>query len=410
MEFVSSAIGKLGPAGLVVKAILGSLLGIFLLIGFIVLRRWYRSRYFRRRSERTFALRTQWDDIVSGKIPLRNWRLDPLDCEIVESILLDGIETATPEQLPGLLDCLRKSGLIDLRICEARMERGWKQRTALLALGRTRAAEAIPALAEALEASSPETCIAAVRGLGRTARKEAAVPILDRIVAGHFDVPEHTLKNALVNCCRDNPRVLLYYLEHSYGPVRELLARVMGELASADLGEELLVLAADPLAEVRASAARALGSTNTSYTLPALHTLTNDAEWFVRLRAVVALGHLENLGKIRILLRSLCDRNRHVRQRAAWALAQMEPHLQQILEGVVASEDEYALQTFISELERSGAIEKVVSTLEVGSDHESVQAALLEVIAAARKQVELTAQTTGAAAAHKAAVATAGAS
>src|SRR5579863_182668 len=173
MGFASSAIEKLGPAGLVLKAILGSLLGIFLLIGFIILRRWYRARYFRRRSERTFALRTQWDDIVSGKIPLRNWRLDPLDCEIVESILLDGIETATPQQLPELLDCLRQSGLIDLRICEARMEHGWKQRTALLALGRTRAVEAIPALAEALDSPSRETRIAAIRGLGRTARREA---------------------------------------------------------------------------------------------------------------------------------------------------------------------------------------------------------------------------------------------
>jgi len=398
MGFASSAIEKLGPAGLVLKAILGSLLGIFLLIGFIILRRWYRARYFRRRSERTFALRTQWDDIVSGKIPLRNWRLDPLDCEIVESILLDGIETATPQQLPELLDCLRQSGLIDLRICEARMEHGWKQRTALLALGRTRAVEAIPALAEALDSPSRETRIAAIRGLGRTARREAAIPILDCVVAGQLDVPEHALKNALVNCCRSCPEILLSYLEQSRGPVRELLARVMGELASADLGEELLVLAADPLPEVRASAARALGGTNTSYTLPALHTLTNDQEWFVRLRAVVALGQVEHLGKIRILLRSLCDTNRHVRQRAAWVLAQMEPHLQQILEDVVASKDDYALQTFISELERSGAIDKVVSKLEVGSGHESVQAALLEVVEAARRQVEMTGKATAAAA------------
>jgi len=398
MGFVFSAIEKLGPAGLVVKAILGSLVGIFLLIGFIVLRRWYRARYFRRRSQRTFALRTQWDDIVSGKIPLRDWRLDALDSEIVESILLDGIETATPGQLPGLLDCLRRSGLVDLRISEARTEHGWKQRTALLALGRTRAVEAIPALAEALDSPSRETRIAAVRALGRTARREAAIPILDCMAAGQLDVPEHALKNALVHCCGGCPEILLNYLLQSQGSVRELLARVMGELASADLGEDLLVLAADPLPEVRASAARALGGTNTSYTLPALQTLANDQEWFVRLRAVVALGQIDDLGKIRILLRSLCDSNRHVRQRAAWVLARLEPHLQQILEDVVASKDDYALQTFISELERSGAIDKVVRNLEVRAGHESVHAALLEVVAAARRQVEMTGKATAAAA------------
>src|SRR5580700_4722315 len=142
MEFVFNRIEKLGPAGLVLQAILISLLGIVLLVGFIVLRRWYRARYFRRRNERTVALRSQWDDILSGKIPAEDWRFDPLDCNIVESILLDSIEMAPADKLPPLLDCLRVSGLLDMRIYQARTSRGWKQRTALLALGRTRAMEA----------------------------------------------------------------------------------------------------------------------------------------------------------------------------------------------------------------------------------------------------------------------------
>jgi HEAT repeat protein len=388
MAFVFSAVEKLGPAGLVLRAIVGSVLGICLLIGFIVLRRWYRARYFRRRNERTVALRSWWDNIISGKISALDWRFDPLDCDIVESILLDNIEMSTPANLPPLLDCLRVSGLLDMRIYEARNSRGWKQRTALLALGRTRAVEAIPALAEGLDSRLSETRIAAVRGLGRTAIREAAIPILDRIVAGHLDAPERSLKNALVNCCRSHPEMLVNYVAQTEGPIRELLARVLGELASPELGEELLVLAADTLPEVRASAARALGNSNSSYTLPALHTLATDPEWFVRLRAVVALGQIENVGKIRILLHAVCDRNRHVRQRAAWALARMEPQLEQILEDVVATNDDYALQAFISELERSGAIDKIVGALD-GSGKCS-EAALMEVVAGARKSVELT--------------------
>jgi len=396
MEFVFNRIEKLGPAGLVLQAILISLLGIVLLVGFIVLRRWYRARYFRRRNERTVVLRSQWDDILSGKISAETWRSNPLDCDIVESILLDSIEMSSAADLPPLLECLRVSGLLDMRIYEARTTQGWNQRTALLALGRTRAMEAIPALAEGLDSQLRETRIAAVRGLGRTARMEAALPILDRIVTGQFDAPERSLKNALVNCCRTHPHILINYLEHSDGPVRELLARVLGELASPDLGEELLVLATDSLPEVRASAARALGNTNTPYSLPALHSLASDPEWFVRLRAVVALGQIENIGKIKILLHAVCDSNRHVRQRAAWALARMEPQLEQILEEVVATKDDYALQAFVSELERSGAIEKIVSGLE-GSDHHSAEAALNEVVAGARKRVELTGKAAAAA-------------
>jgi HEAT repeat protein len=395
MGSIFNRIEKLGPAGLVLEAILVSLLGILLLVGFIVLRRWYRARYFHKRNERTVVLRSQWDDILSGKIPAEDWRLNPLDCDIVESILLDSIEMSPADKLPPLLDCLRVSGLLDMRIYEARKSRGWKQRTALLALGRTRAMEAIPALAEGLDSRLRETRIAAVRGLGRTARMEAAIPILDRIVTGQFDAPERSLKNALVNCCRTYPEVLVSYVEQTTGPIRELLARVLGELASPELGEELLVLAADSLPEVRASAARALGNTNTSYTLPALHSLASDPEWFVRLRAVVALGQIENIGKIKILVRTLCDANRHVRHRAAWALARMEPQLDQILEDVVDTKDDYALQAFVSELERSGAIEKIVSGFD-GSDH-SAEIALMEVVAEARKRVELTGKAAAAA-------------
>ncbi len=397
MGFISSGIETLGPAGLVLQAILVSLLGILLLVGFIVLRRWYRARYFRRRNERTVALRSQWDEILSGKISAEHWRFNPLDCDIVESILLDSIEVSSPDDLPPLLDCLQVSGLLDMRIYEARTSRGWKQRTALLALGRTRAIEAIPALAAGLDSRLRETRIAAVRGLGRTARAEAAIPILDRIVTGQFDAPERSLKNALVNCCRTDPGVLVRYVEHTNGAVRELLARVLGELASPELGEELLVLAADSLPEVRASAARALGNTNSPYSLPALHSLASDPEWFVRLRAVVALGQVEDIGKIKILLRALCDANRHVRQRAAWALARMEPQLEQILEDVFATKDDYAMQAFVSELERSGAIEKIVGGFD-GSDHQSAETALMEVVAEARRRVELTGKTAAAAA------------
>jgi HEAT repeat protein len=390
MGSVFKLVEQFGPAGFVLRAILASLLGIVLLVDFIALRRWYRARYFRKRNQRSMVLRAQWNDIVSGAIPPATWRFDAIDCEIVESILLDNIEMSTTETLPPLLHCLRSSGLLDMRIYEARNARGWKRRTALLALGRTRALEAIPALAAGLDSGRAETRIVAVRALGRTAIVEAAIPILERLLDGQLDAPERSLKNSLANCCRDRPEVLISYLEQAQGPTREMLARVLAEVASPDLGEELLVLAADPLPEVRASAARALGKTNTTYTLPALHTLILDGEWFVRLRAVVALGQVNNVAKTRIVLRALCDANRHVRQRAAWVLVQMEPHLEEILEDVIATNDNYALQAFISELERSGDFEKLFGAFASGDF--AAQAELQEVIQRARTSVSQTGQ------------------
>jgi len=389
MDFVSRLISQLGPvAGMVLKAIFFSLLGIFLLVAFIVTRRWYRARYFRRLNQRTFALRAVWDDLVAGRLPVKEWRLNPFDCEIVEAILLDNIETANPDQLAPLLSCLRDSGLLDMRIREARVSGGWKRRTALVALGRTRAPEAVSALAEALDSPSEETRVAAVRGLGRTGLPGAAVPLLDRLVGNEIEVPEHTLKNALANCCRKSPSVLISYLNKSTRQTRELIARVLGEVASAELGDELMILAADPLAEVRASAARALAAAPPSIALPALTVLVCDDEWFVRLRAVVALGFMEHQGRVRPLIRALCDRNRYVRQRAAWALARLGPQLEDVLEQVVDTRDSYALQAFVSELERSGAIEKVIEALGGSEEDNSAGNVLLDALNAGKKRVE----------------------
>jgi len=359
----SSWIRDLGFAWLVARAILFSLIGILLLVSFIVFRRWYRGRYFARLSQRTLALREQWPDILSGRIPGSAWRLNGLDCQIVEDILLDNIEVCEKDQLPKLLACLRNSGLLDLRIREARTSQGWDRRSALLTLGRTRAPEAVPALVEALESPSEETRIAAVRGLGRIALPQAAVPLLNIFAAGQLDVPEHTLKNALMNCCREAPEVLLPHLNRTSGRTRELIARVLGELADPSLGDELLILAADALPEVRASAARALAKVRPDVSFPVLSTLVLDAEWFVRLRAVIALSSLDHPGKIYVLLRALCDSNRHVRQRAAWTLARAHQGKEDILEKVVATHDNYALQAFLSELERCGSLDAALDRL-----------------------------------------------
>jgi len=377
----SSWLRDLGLAWLVARAILFSLFGILLLVGFIVFRRWYRGRYFARLNTRTVALREQWADVLSGKIPGSSWRLNALDCQIVQDILLDNIEVSENDQLPPYLACLRNSGLLDLRIREARSTEGWRRRSALLTLGRTRAPEAVPALAEALASPSEETRVAAVRALGRVSSAKAALPLLELFVSDELKVPEHTLKNALLNCCRGSPGVLIPYLNLANGQTRELIARILGELADPSLGEELLILAADPLPEVRASAARALAKVDPEVSFPVLSTLAVDTEWFVRLRAVIALSALEHTSKVPVLLRALCDSNRHVRQRAAWTLARLQQGKEEILEKVVATQDNYALQAFLSELERHGSLDaaleglgKVADRDPAASDVESVAA------------------------------------
>ena len=118
---------KLGPAAFVLKAIIAALLADMVLLGFILLRRTYRKRYFARRDARVFEIRQKWDALISGEIPFDTWRRKPSDRSIIETIVLDAFEAAGSQESARLLKFLRESGLIDKRIFEARNHRGWRR-------------------------------------------------------------------------------------------------------------------------------------------------------------------------------------------------------------------------------------------------------------------------------------------
>jgi HEAT repeat protein len=376
IEFIE----QLGPAGIVVQAIVATAVGIAILLAFILGRRGWKSRLFRRRDRHTLAIRQKWEGILTGKIPYEQWRFSAVDRDIVETILLDNLQIAQAEESARLLRCLRESGLLDLRIFEARQHTGWRRRSALVALGRMRAPEVIPALSHALEDHHAETRLAAVRGLGRLSLPEAAIPILEAMVQGGLDVPPSPLQNALLSCCRWRPAILLPYLRKSRDATREMLARVLGEIATGDLGEDLLLLAYDPLPEVRAAAARALGETPPKFAFSTLGALAADPEWFVRLRAVVSLGQMRHVRTIPVLVELLCDKNRYVRLRSAMALANLEEQLPEIFALVLSRNDRYALQSLVSELQRSGALLDLIGALRVPAKRQAAEEVLLAVL------------------------------
>lgn len=389
MRSVFSWFEQLDPSGYLLLATVASAITLAILLGFILTRRAYRHRYFRRRAERTLVIRKQWDGILHGTVLPETWLFERLDREIVESILLDRLEVAPPEEAERLVKCLRLSGLLDLRIYETRQFRGWRRRLALVSLGRMRAPETIPALAEALDDPNSDARVDAVRGLGKTGLPEAAVPILDRITHGQLHIAVPPLQDALLNCCRLRPALLLSYVREADDEVRPLLARVLAEVATPELGIDLLMLASDPLPEVRASAARALAEARAPLALTALSSLVKDKVWYVRLRAVVALGELGDPHIIPLLIDSLCDSNRYVRLRSAWALAQLEGHLEEIINLAMEKRDRYALQALVSELERSGGILTLINSLVDPAWRGTAQRVLLAALQAGTERLLL---------------------
>jgi HEAT repeat protein len=365
------------PAAFVVKAIFGAAVADLLLLSFILLRRLYRKRYFAKRDARVFEWRQHWEDLISGQIPYETWRSRSFDRRIIEDMALNAFEAAGAEESARLLSFLRKSGLIEKRIFEARKYKGWQRRTALVALGRTRAPEGIPALSEALRDRDQEARNAALRGLGRLGSPEAAEEILQWVAETGLQVPALPLQSALVNCCRERPQILLPYLQHGDATLREVLGRVLGEVASPSLAVDLIGLADDELPELRAAAARAMPIAQPSDALEVLAELSKDNVWFVRLRAVVALGKLYDSEALPHLLHSLGDSNRLVRMRAAEGLMDFKSQLVEIFARVVELHDRYGLHAFLAALDNADLKNRLEGELKATTALENADVAQL---------------------------------
>lgn len=364
MASVFDTFRKLGPAAFVVKAIVSVIVADVLLLAFILLRRAYRKWYFAERDARMFAIRQNWNALISGDLPYTVWRAKASQRELIETMVLDAFEIAGPEDSARLLKFMRDSGLIEKRISEARHHHGWRRHRALVALARTRAPEGIPALAEGLRDRDSKTRLAALRGLGRMACPEAAKEILNWVDEVGLAVPALPLQSALVQTCAERPHLLVPHLRHPDDAVREVLGRVLGEVAAASIGPELLQFSDDSLPELRAASARGLAYLSPTAALAVLSDLAKDPVWFVRLRAIVSLGELSHGGAQPFLLRGLTDSNRLVRLRAAEGLLGFKADLLQVFERVVALRDQYGLHAFVTALENAGLQTKLIEDIE----------------------------------------------
>src|SRR6266567_206871 len=116
--------------------------GVAMLLVFLVGRRAIRQFRIRQYDELAFQVHNQWRDIVRGEILADAWRKNPMQCEIVQSIVVQEISAATDKDRAGLQEFLRSTGLVDLCIEKVKGGHGWSRRRAMLALGAMRVPEA----------------------------------------------------------------------------------------------------------------------------------------------------------------------------------------------------------------------------------------------------------------------------
>jgi HEAT repeat protein len=356
----SSTLGILNGANAATLATFACAATLAFLLLFIVARRMIRARYFRRYDTAARRLRRRWPEMLASHVMPECWRSDKLTCTVALDIALDSLEQ-DESIATNAIEFLRRTALLDQAIYAARHTRTSQREPALLRVARTRAPEALPLLVDALHSALPSTRMAAVQALGRTGLPQAVAPLLEAVILRAIVPPPAVLKQALVNCCRGDPTILVPYIRDSKGPEHELVCQVAGEIADDRLADELILLVDDRAPEVRAAAARALHRINKITALPLLAELSMDDAWFVRLRAVMSLAVFHEPEARDALIRTLCDTNRLVRQRSAAALCTHTSELPAICVMVAETGDKYALQALVSHLERCGTLDQVMA-------------------------------------------------
>src|SRR5258706_13245403 len=163
MNFALNLFSNLNSEFLLTAAILSVLGGVALLLVLRLGRNTIHQFRIRKYDALAFKIHSQWREIVRGGIPAETWRKNPMQCEIVQSIVIQEIGAAMDKDRPRLQEFLRSTGLIDLCIKKVNGGNGSGRRRGMLGLGAMRQPKAIAPLAEGPEGCKLVTRMAAVK-------------------------------------------------------------------------------------------------------------------------------------------------------------------------------------------------------------------------------------------------------
>ena len=305
----------------VVALVQGALL--LALVILIILNRWFRVRLRARVDPKRQALdqaMQRWA-LGGGSVAGVTVGLSQLPVPVAVDALVAWAARVPGERWATLADALTRSAWTRLVRSNSRSARWWKR----LECARLLSVVAVPGdtarLVRLLMDVHPAVHIAAVAALERM----ESVPLITLVLQRIPELPPtvHAYYAGMLR--RSRPivvRLLIEHLRRAADPALPRLAEFAVRLADPALRAPLTALAAHRDPEVRVQAARALGHYPHAESLAALRTLTGDPAWAVRAQAVRALGMIgaTEPGTVPLIEPLLKDAEWWVRLRAGLAL------------------------------------------------------------------------------------------
>jgi HEAT repeat protein len=378
------------------------LLGTGTLIALAIARRQRRERYFQRLDEVRERFGPVAAALVSGRIEYQRG-LDALKSisgldrmYMLEQLLVS--KPSPPDQIPILRKACEDLGLVKLwqrevsgQIAAATLlsPKGILTRVGRLHflvrakaaenLGIIRHKESWPLLAKALDDSHADVQTVAARALAAIAEPASFSMLLERLRRVVLDSSNRlslrTVKSAAVSFPLKQADELIPLLGAPNGRIRFLAVDILREMVEREAAHEeefqldrknfspeltelfVTKLCFDENPDVRARSAQVLANLVDLRATPALVTLLEDPQWFVRLHAVRSLAKRKFLSQADAIGSRLTDSHWMVREAAARTLMVFgRAGLDQLTRHFLETQDRYSQEQISDEMQRAGLL------------------------------------------------------
>lgn len=222
------------------------------------------------------------------------------DAELFAALLGRYAASLRGEARERITRWFEEHGSVTRELEQLRSARAWRRATAAFTLGDMGSAVAVPGLVAALEDRSRDVRSAAVRSLGHLRATEAIEPAIEAAIAGR--VPRGVVTAAAIELGPPIVPLLQRLLRHERARVRTAAAELYGVLDGSGDATPLVTLLSDPVPEVRATAALALGRVADASATRTLQEALHDDDSSVRAAAAAALGEIGEVGSLDVLL------------------------------------------------------------------------------------------------------------
>ncbi len=391
---------------LVFALVLMVLLGNGVVAALTIVRRHRRQNYFQRIDDLRLRYGPVIDGMLSHKVDyLRGLALlknisGPDRHEVLEQLCME--RAPTTAEVPALRQLCEDLGLVKVwqRHLTGRFDvsspdgahvrpgRGLQSMGRWAFLMRAQAAEFLaathhqpswPLLIKALDDPHPDVQGVALRALAAIQEPRSFPALVERLHVAVLrpagKVSLRLIKSALVSFPLDQAVALLPSLRHPQRRIRFLATDTIREMVdreaargkdfvlqpnvfARELTEVFLTqLCLDENPDVRARAAPVIACLQDARSIPALATLLDDSQWFVRLHAVRALAKPRFLPQAAEISRRLTDPHWMVREAAARTLLVLgRAGVDQLSAHFLATQDRYGREQIADDVQRAGLI------------------------------------------------------